>query len=61
LARVRELSRRCGIPARLRDVGIPESAIDRMARAAMTVTRLLERNPRPVTEDDARQIYRSAY
>src|SRR2546429_7875858 len=28
--RVRELSRRCGIPAHLADLGIPENAIERM-------------------------------
>jgi len=60
LERLRELSRRCGLPSRLREFGIDESAIDRMARAAMTVQRLLERNPRTVTEQDARAIYRAA-
>src|SRR5207248_813094 len=50
---VRDLSRRCGIPARLRDLGIPESAIERMAHSAMTVTRLLDRNVRAVTLADA--------
>ena len=57
---VRELSRRCNLPASLGDLGIDESAIDRMARAAMTVQRLLERNLRVVTEEDARSIYRAA-
>jgi len=60
LERLRELSRRCGLPSRLREFGIDESAIDRMARAAMTVQRLLERNLRTVTEQDARAIYRAA-
>ncbi|MEJ1962049.1 MAG: iron-containing alcohol dehydrogenase [Gammaproteobacteria bacterium] len=59
--RIAELCRRCGIPAHLADFSIPESAIDRMARAAMTVTRLLDRNPRVVTEQDARDIYRKAF
>jgi hypothetical protein len=31
-----------------------------MAKAAMTVTRLLDRNVRVVTEQDARDIYRRA-
>jgi alcohol dehydrogenase class IV len=57
---VRELSRRCGLPSRLGDFGIDASAIDRMARAAMTVQRLLERNLREVTEQDAREIYKAA-
>jgi hypothetical protein len=37
-----------------------ESAIDRTAAAAMTVTRLLDRNVRSVTIDDAIDIYRKA-
>jgi alcohol dehydrogenase len=40
--------------------GIDASAIDRMSAAAMTVQRLLERNPRVVTEQDAKNIYRAA-
>ena len=58
---VRELSKRCGIPPHLRDFGIPEGAIERMARSAMTVTRLLERNVRTVTFEDAINIYRRAF
>jgi alcohol dehydrogenase class IV len=57
---IRELARRCGLPSRLGEFGIGESAIERMASAAMTVQRLLERNPRTVTEQDARDIYRAA-
>src|SRR5205823_12556640 len=40
LQQVRELSRRCGIPATLSELGLPSNAIERMARGAMTVTRL---------------------
>src|SRR5690606_18724800 len=54
LARIRELLQECGLPLRLSEVGVPESAIDRMAQSAMTVQRLLERNVREVTEQDAR-------
>ncbi|HSV15873.1 MAG TPA: iron-containing alcohol dehydrogenase [Tepidisphaeraceae bacterium] len=61
VARVADLSRRCGVPQRLSQIGIPESAIERMAKAAMTVTRLLERNVRQVTLNDAIAIYRSAF
>jgi alcohol dehydrogenase class IV len=61
LARIRELSRQCNIPAHLRDFNIPESAIERMARGAMTVTRLLERNVREVKLQDAIDIYRRAF
>ncbi|MBI4924004.1 MAG: iron-containing alcohol dehydrogenase [Devosia nanyangense] len=55
------LSNRCGLPQRLRDVGIPETALELMARDAMKQTRLLVNNPRPVAEADALAIYRAAF
>ena len=61
LDRIRELSRACGIPASLSQLQIPRDAIERMARAAMTVTRLLDRNVRQVTLNDAIEIYRRAF
>ena len=61
LDRLRELSRRCGIPATLAELGVPHEAIDRMAKAAMTVTRLLDRNVRKVTMEDAIEIYKRAF
>jgi alcohol dehydrogenase class IV len=57
---VRELSKRCGIPAHMTQLGVPADAVERMARSAMTVTRLLERNVREVTFEDAIDIYRRA-
>jgi alcohol dehydrogenase class IV len=61
VALIRELNRRCGIPASIADLGVPESAIDRMADSALTVQRLLLQNPRTVTLQDARDIYRRAF
>jgi len=58
---LQELSRKCGLPQRLRDVGAPESALPMLARDAMNQTRLLPNNPRPVTEADALEIYRKAW
>lgn len=58
---LRALNKRCGIPAHVAELGVPESAIDRMATAALTVQRLLQQNPRTVTLDDARDIYRRAF
>lgn len=55
------LGRRVGIPARLRDVGIPETALPKMAVDAMINSRILANNPRPVTEQDALAIYRQAW
>jgi len=57
---VRELSLQCGLPSTLGQLGIDAAAIDRMSAAAMTVQRLLERNLRVVTEQDAKNIYRAA-
>ncbi len=58
---ITELSKACGIPTTLTEIGIPESAVDGMAKAAMNVQRLLKNNPREVTEADARDIYASLY
>jgi alcohol dehydrogenase class IV len=61
VAVIRDLNRRCGIPAGIAELGVPESAIDRMADSALTVQRLLLQNPRTVTLQDARDIYRRAF
>ncbi len=58
---IASLSRDCGIPTRLSDIGIPVEAVDHMAHAAMEVQRLLKNNPRPVTESDAKSIYESLF
>ena len=42
---IKELSRDCGIPAGMAELGVPEDAIPDMAIAAMKVTRLLKLNP----------------
>jgi alcohol dehydrogenase class IV len=56
-----ELSRRCGLQQRLRDMAIPADALPMLARDAMNQTRLLVNNPRPVTEADALAIYEAAW
>ena len=58
---VRALTKECGIPSTLKEVGIPLNAIPDMAVAAMKIMRLLNNNPRPVTVDDAIAIYKAAY
>jgi alcohol dehydrogenase class IV len=55
------LSAALGLPQRLRDAGVPETALDRLADDAMKQTRLLVNNPRPLTRDDARAIYARAW
>ena len=56
-----QLAEAVGIPQKLSDLGIPQTAVDGMAKAAMEVQRLLKNNPREVTEQDARDIYNSLY
>ena len=58
---VYQLADAVGIPKKLTDLGIPQTAVDGMAKAAMEVQRLLKNNPREVTEQDARDIYNSLY
>ncbi len=43
------LSKACGVPQRLSELGVPREAIPSMAKAAMQVARLLKNNLRPVT------------
>jgi len=59
--KIRELIAACGIPARLRDVNIPQEAIGQMAIDALKIQRLLKNNPREITEKDAVDIYQAAY
>ena len=56
-----QLAEAVGIPSKLTDLGIPQTAVDGMAKAAMDVQRLLKNNPREVTEQDARNIYNSLF
>lgn len=58
---ITNLSKACGIPTSLTELGIPQTAVDHMAKAAMNVQRLLKNNPREVTEEDAKNIYSSLY
>ena len=56
-----DLSKRVGLQPRLRDVGIGEEHLAKMASDAMKQTRLLVNNPREVGEADALAIYRAAW
>lgn len=58
---VTALRRRLGMTMSLKDAGIPESDLERMAADVMTVTRLLSVNANPVTITDARRIFREAF
>ncbi|WEF31965.1 iron-containing alcohol dehydrogenase [Pseudoduganella chitinolytica] len=50
-----------GIERTLREVGVGEGDLDRLADDAMLQTRLLGNNPRDLTRADAWEIYRAAY
>jgi alcohol dehydrogenase class IV len=56
-----DLSKRLGMKTRLREVDIPETALEKMAADAMIHTRLLVNNPRAMTQQDALTIYKAAW
>jgi alcohol dehydrogenase class IV len=55
------LCNECGIPMRMRELGVPREAIPGMARTAVGITRLMKNNLREMTEHDAIGIYELAY
>lgn len=55
------LSRKLGMKTRLREVGIGEEHLAKMAADSMKQQRLLVNNPRAVSEADALAIYRAAW
>ncbi|HEV8272945.1 MAG TPA: iron-containing alcohol dehydrogenase [Chitinophagaceae bacterium] len=59
--KIKELIKACGIPATLKEVNVPESAIPLIAADAMKIQRLLKNNPRLIEEKDAIEIYKAAY
>mgnify|MGYP001269440898 CR=1 FL=1 len=59
--KMEDLSKRLGLPQKLREVNIPKNACEKMASDAMKQTRLLVNNPREITEADALSIYQAAW
>lgn len=57
---VEKLAMECGLPVRLREVGVTEEQILDMVPAAYRDLNWTT-NPRPVTPDDLEQMYRAAY
>lgn len=55
------LSRACGVPQRLRDVGVERARIPALAADAVQQTRLLVNNPRPLERMDIAAIYEAAW
>lgn len=60
IAALEQLAARIGIETKLREVGIAETDLDRLADQAMQQTRLLINNPRELSREDARAIYAAA-
>lgn len=60
IAAMQQVARMTGIETSLRQVGIAEADLDRLADDAMLQTRLLANNPRNVTRADAFAIYSAA-
>jgi alcohol dehydrogenase class IV len=54
---IRTLSKQCGIPQHLSELGLGREAIPVLVDTALKVERLLKNNVRPVTEEDARAIF----
>jgi alcohol dehydrogenase len=60
IAHLEFLAESTGIERHLRQVGIVEDDLARLARDAMQQTRLLTNNPRELSEQDAYAIYAAA-
>ncbi len=58
---VKVLCRDIGIPASLKDLGIPASDVPRLVESALKVTRPVENNPRTLGEKEAEGIYKRAF
>jgi alcohol dehydrogenase len=52
---------RSGLILKLKELNIPEDALNRLADDAILQTRLLQNNPRPLQHKDALQIYQAIY
>ena len=58
---VKRLIKDVKAPNKLRDLNIPETAIEDLSSQAMKVSRPIENNPRKVTRKDVIEIYKKAY
>jgi len=59
--KIKSLVADIGIPIHLRDLGVPREALEEMAISTMDVTRLLANNPKQLTLDDVRSIWKNAW
>lgn len=61
VAAIARLTADCGIDSHLGNYGVTPDRISGLAASAMTVQRLLQNNPRPVTEADCIAIYKACF
>lgn len=50
-----------GLVLKLKELNIPENKLEQLANDAMLQTRLLQNNPRELSQQDAQQIYQAIY
>lgn len=55
------LFERIGIPVTLKDLGLEENKLDWVAEQSCGITRLIQNNPRPLTEIDMRRLVGAAF
>jgi alcohol dehydrogenase len=58
---VKKLIKDIGITSRLRDLNVSRDTLEEMAVATMSITRLLGNNPKTLSLDDVRSIWRDAW
>ena len=58
---VRQLCQDVGLPAGLKDVGVPEDALEGFVEGALSAQRLITNNPRVPTPEAVLKIYRASY
>ncbi|MBI3972844.1 MAG: iron-containing alcohol dehydrogenase [Chloroflexi bacterium] len=58
---VRTLSKDVGLPAGLREVGVPEEALEGFVDGALSAARLVDNNPRRPAREAVLEIYRASY
>ena len=56
-----QLAEECGLVLDLARYGVARKDIPHLADSAMTVTRLLKNNPRPLDRADAEELYQQCF
>ena len=58
---VRQLCQDVGLPSGLKDIGVPEDALESFVEGALSAQRLITNNPRVPTPEAVLKIYRASY